>query len=96
LTKYTFATIVHRQKLLEELEKIRKVGYATAVEELEVGFSTVGAVFRGPMGDVAGAISVGGPSSRVEPKRMSRLGAEVKTTAGRISEHLGFVDPSRR
>ncbi len=96
LTKYTFATIVHRHKLLEEIEKIRNAGFATAIEELEVGFSTVGAVFRGPMGEVTGAISVGGPSSRIEPKRIRHLGADVKAAAERISEHFGFPDIARR
>ncbi len=95
LKKYTFATIVDRQKLLEELSKIREVGYGTAIEELEVGFCTVAAAFRGPMGDVAGAISVGGPASRIEPKRMSTLGAEVKATAERISEQIGYPSKDR-
>jgi DNA-binding IclR family transcriptional regulator len=95
LTKYTFATFIDRRKLHEELSKIREAGYATAIEELEVGFCTVGAALRSPMGDVAGAISVGGPASRIEPKRIGALGAEVKATAERISEQLGYPAKDR-
>ena len=76
-------------ELLDQLEKVRQDGYATVVEELEPGFVAIGAAFRGPLGEPIGAISVGGPTSRIERKRYAELGALIKTAADRISRELG-------
>lgn len=83
-------------ELLKQLDKVRREGYATAVEELEQGFVAIGAAFRGPLGDPLGAISVGGPTSRIERKRYSELGSLIKTAADKISKQLGHESGSPR
>ena len=89
LSRHSDHGITDLAELLKQLEKIRRDGYAIAVEELEPGFVAIGAAFRGPLGDPIGAISVGGPSSRIERKRYAELGALIKTAADRISRELG-------
>lgn len=89
LSRHSDHGITDLGELLKQLEKIRRDGYATAVEELEPGFVAIGAAFRGPLGNPIGAISVGGPSSRIERKRYAELGALIKTAADRISRELG-------
>jgi DNA-binding IclR family transcriptional regulator len=96
LAKFTPSTVTDWKELGREWVRIRHNGYATAVEELEMGFSAVGAVFYGPLGDVAGAVSVGGPTNRLTQKRLSRLGAQVKTAAEKISERLGYRGRPRK
>jgi DNA-binding IclR family transcriptional regulator len=76
-------------ELVRQLDKVRRDGYATAIEELEPGFVAIGAALRGPLGEPVGAISVGGPTSRIERKRHAELGALVRTAAAKISKQLG-------
>lgn len=89
LAQFTAATLTDPRDLSRELRRIRKNGFATAVEEMEVGFSAVAAVFWGPMGDLVGAISVGGPSSRMGRQFLRDLGPKVKAVADEISQGLG-------
>ena len=96
LTKFTASTVTDWKELGREWVRIRASGYATAVEELEIGFTAVGAVFYGPLGEVAGAVSVGGPTNRLTQKRLSRLGARVKAAAEGISEQLGYRGRPRK
>ena len=69
---------------------MRKKGYATAEEELEVGLCTVGAVVRGHSGAIVGAVSISGPSARLRSPTLATLGELVKKTAARISAQLGY------
>lgn len=96
LAKLTPATITNSLELRRELEHIRSVGYATGLEELEVGFNAVGVAFWGPMGNVVGAISVGGPTHRVGRQALRSLGMKVKKAAESISERLGHETESGR
>jgi len=50
--------------LAEELETVRRQGYAVASEELEVGLDAVAVPVRGLRGHVVAAIGVSGPSAR--------------------------------
>lgn len=59
-------TITDREKLFEELSKIRDRGFAISNEEQIVGIRAVGAPITAPDGEVLGAISVSGPTSRLK------------------------------
>ncbi len=89
LTKHTESTLTTLRALERELERIRARGYATAIEELEVGAIAVAAALREPSGLPLGAISVGGPASRLSRRRLAALGKRVAATAKRISSGLG-------
>jgi DNA-binding IclR family transcriptional regulator len=65
-------------------------GYAVASDELERGYSAVGAAILGADGRAVAAISVGGPSLRFTRARISKLGAKVRAAAERISATLGY------
>ena len=68
----------------------RGPGYSVAKEELERGYTAVGAAIMGAGGTPVGAISVGGPSSRFPAARVPKLGTMVKAAAARISSSLGY------
>ena len=53
-----------KEKLLEELEEIRKRGYSTDNMEHEFGISCVAVPLFGLSGEIIGAVSVSGPSLR--------------------------------
>ncbi len=68
------------------------VGYATAHEELEAGASAVGAVLRNSLGTPVGAISFGGPTSRLTPRRVKSLAQELVTVAERLASLLHAME----
>ena len=80
--------------LEEELETIRRYGYAIAREELEEGYTAVGAVVHVPMVEPYAALSLGGPSARLEGEALEKLGTLVKTHADTVSKRLGFEESS--
>ncbi|GAB3670058.1 IclR family transcriptional regulator [Halopiger thermotolerans] len=61
----TEQTITDESELFEELEAIRRRGYAVNDEELIEGYRSIGAAITGPDGDVFGAFTVGGPTYRM-------------------------------
>ncbi len=89
LARYTPRTIVSPLALRSELARVRRRGYATAIEELERGYVAVGAALRGPDDQPVAAISVGGPRPRFPVARLATLGPLVRAVADRISRRLG-------
>lgn len=88
-TKRTPKTIISRRVFERQLEQVRLQGYATAVDELEAGFSAVAAPVRNHLGNVVGAISINGPTARLTTQRLSALVAPVRHAADRVSRRLG-------
>lgn len=84
LASLTSRTITRFEDLEKELGDIRRRGFAETVEELEEGLSGVGAVVRGGMGEVLGALSICGPSQRMSESRRAQLGATLCTVASRL------------
>ena len=68
LPEYTDQTITSRDELLEELTTIRQRGYAFDDEEVIEGLRCVAAPVKID-GEVFGAVSISGPSSRVKEQR---------------------------
>ena len=81
LLSLTAKTITQLDVLERQLSDIRRRGFAETVDELEDGFSGVGAVVRGGMGEVLGALSICGPSQRMSESRRAQLGATLCTVA---------------
>lgn len=64
LTKYTDNTIITREKLIKELEEIRKNGYGFDNEERELGVSCIGAPVFDLSDEAIACITISGPTSR--------------------------------
>ncbi|MEX0787296.1 MAG: IclR family transcriptional regulator [Anaerolineales bacterium] len=90
LRRYTDHTLTSRRALRKELVEIRRKGFATAVDELEPGFSAVAAPIRRHDGQVVAAISVGGPTARIPTRRLAVLAAGVRRESQRASRALGY------
>ena len=89
LPKFTAKTITSPDKFEKVLEKVRKLGYATAVDELEIGIRAVAAPIFDHHHNVKAAVSIGGPSSRIDAKRLKSLGKLLVETTQEISQKLG-------
>src|SRR6266545_3044676 len=89
LEALTPRTVTDPARLRRQLEEVRVRGYATIQEEIERGLNAVAAPVRQLNGEVAAALSVSGPSFRVRPVDLPRLGRLAIDAAGAISRRLG-------
>ena len=90
LTRFTPHTICDRDQLTAALDTIRAVGYATAIDEIEVGLSAVAAPVRGANGACVAALSISGPSFRLGPSQLDHMGALLVEQAAVLSTRLGY------
>jgi DNA-binding IclR family transcriptional regulator len=86
-------TITAPGELRRELGRVRSRGWATASEELEIGFVAIGAPVRAADGEVVAAISVGGPKARLTAARTRELLAALQPAARSVSARLGYRAP---
>jgi DNA-binding IclR family transcriptional regulator len=73
---------------VEERELIRRRGYATSIDELEVGLSALAAPVLGADGAVVAALSISGPTSRLTAERIERLAPLLTREAASLSQRL--------
>ena len=93
LPEFTPRTITDSQNLLKNMDKIRLQGYATGLEELEIGLNAVAAPIYNHNKDVIAAISVTGPPSRLSKQRINKeVSKQVCDYAKRISADLGYIE----
>ena len=95
LVSYTERTIVELEPLLEELARIRRRGYATAIGEYELGLNAVAAPVHDARGNVIAAVDIWGPAFRLTPRRVPELAAQAREAAAAISVRLGGAAPER-
>ena len=85
LPRLTKHTAVRKDALPLQFAEIRRRGYAVTVDELEDGFTAVATVIRGALGDIQGALSIGGPTPRLSAARRAELGLSLCRAAERLS-----------
>ncbi len=79
-----------------ELQAVQRDGFATSVDELEVGLSAMAAPVRGARGEVIAALSISGPSLRMPPVRIAELRPILISEARTLSRRLGHRDQGER
>lgn len=93
--KYNNRTIINKKDYLEELQTVRRKGYAIDyAEELE-GVHCVGAPIFNQYGQAISAIWTTAPSSRLLKKDFESYGAKIKKTALDISSQFGYAPSSK-
>jgi DNA-binding IclR family transcriptional regulator len=91
LLRHNENTIVSPSRLKEELAKIRALGYAMDDEEEEIGVRCIGAPVWDWDGRVIAAVSVAGPTTRINEETFDALVSDVRRTALAISQQLGAL-----
>lgn len=86
LAPQTEQTITDRETLLAELDRIRDRGYAVNDEEEIRGLRAVGAPIRDSDGAVVGAVSVTGPTSRLQGDRFEQEIPDLVLEAANLIE----------
>lgn len=90
LPAYTAATITTKKRLRAEVDEVRARGYATAVDELEVGLTALAAPIKNAHGDVIASLSLSGPTFRLDAARVEELLPALLEAAGEVSHRLGW------
>ncbi|MGH3089327.1 MAG: IclR family transcriptional regulator [Rubrobacteraceae bacterium] len=88
LSRQTVTTITDPGQLRAELARVRRRGYAVDHEEQEDGVRCVAAPVFGPDGEVFAAMSVSGPATRLDNRRIERLVPDLKRVASDLSAAL--------
>ena len=89
LEPLTPATIADPDRLATEIARVRRNGYATAVDELEVGLSGLAAPVFGVGGQAFAALSISGPTLRLEPQRIADLQPKLIYEAQALGHDMG-------
>jgi DNA-binding IclR family transcriptional regulator len=91
LERFTPATVTTAEELETHLDRALRHGYATTVEEYEVGLNAVAAPIRSAQGEVVAAVSASGPAYRFTADRMLAVAPVLVAGADEISHRLGYL-----
>ncbi|MGH8917449.1 MAG: IclR family transcriptional regulator [Actinomycetes bacterium] len=93
LERFTPLTVTDPEILRRQLDEVTRRGWASAVEELELGMNAVAAPIRGYDSTVVAAISASGPTYRLGPGDLAEVARSVTAGADDISVQLGHAPP---
>lgn len=88
LAPLTNRTITAREKLEQELVRVRRQGWALVDQELEPGLRSIAAPIRSARGTVTAAINLSVPTSTTSVTGMKRLLPTLLEAAGEIERDL--------
>ena len=90
LQQYTAKTITDKKLIKAELYKIRKQGYAIETEQYLPGIRCIAAPIFNHTEKVIAAISVAGPSTRVNEELSKTIVTNLTRVAKELSARLGY------
>jgi DNA-binding IclR family transcriptional regulator len=83
------------QELTPELQRVRARGYATSIDELEVGLTAMAAPVLATTGDAIAALSISGPTARLTSGRITQLAPLLVEEADALAARLGHNHDAR-
>ena len=94
LKRFTANTITSTREYMEVLTKVRDQGYSLDAEESELGATCIAAPIFGYENVVIGAVSLSGPTPRIQDKQ-NKVANALKVVAASISRSLtgGYGEP---
>ncbi|HLI25455.1 MAG TPA: IclR family transcriptional regulator [Chloroflexota bacterium] len=90
LRPLTERTLVEPMALAEELERVRRLGYAVSTGEVTRDAAAVAAPLHDRTGRTVASIGVTGPLSRLSAPRLTELVPLVVAAAADVSRRLGY------
>jgi DNA-binding IclR family transcriptional regulator len=82
-------------ELTPELQRIRTRGYATSIDELEVGLTAMAAPVLSTSGDAIAALSISGPTARLTSDRIAQFAPLLVDEAEALAARLGHRNDAR-
>ena len=92
---YTRNTITSAARLMLELDRVRKCGYALDNEEFEDDLRCIGAPVFNHEGQVVAAMSIAGPAYRLGNREIPRLATDVVLASKELSAAMGYSNQLR-
>jgi IclR family acetate operon transcriptional repressor len=89
LEPLTPATVVDPERFADEIERVRGDGYASAIDELEVGLTGLAAPVFGAGGHALAALSISGPTLRLDAQRIADLHEKLIHEAQALGHDMG-------
>lgn len=89
MARFTAATIVDVDALIEELRHVRRNGFAVEREEHQPGVTCLGAAVRDQAGAVIGSLSVSAPTFRATEAHQDTMREAVMAAARTLSAQFG-------
>jgi IclR family acetate operon transcriptional repressor len=80
-------------QLREDLDTIRKRGFAIDDEEQSIGLRCIGAPIFDEFGEPIFAVSISGPTVRVKAEKVEELADHVMVAARHITDQIGGIAP---
>lgn len=90
LPKLTDNTITNIEQLNEEINRVRKNGYALDIEESEIGLNCIAVPIHNHNKKIIGSLGVSIPTQRFSESIKDKLILELKKTSEAISNELGY------
>jgi IclR family transcriptional regulator, KDG regulon repressor len=90
LNKYCKNTITNPKLLRAHLLEVKKNGYASSVEEILDGVTSIAAPIFDYRGNVIAALSVVGPKQRLQSHKIQSIAKKVISAALEVSTRLGY------
>ncbi len=90
LRSFTPKTITDPDALSRDLAGVRELGWASELEEHELGAGCVAAPIMPAAGTPVASLSVSGPTSRLRPEEFAALGARIREAADRVADSLSW------
>lgn len=87
---YTNNTISNETDLVQYIKQVKEQGYAEDIEELEPGLICVAAPIFNFKGKAYAAISISGPTSRMNASVRAEMGRALVTVTQEISDKIGY------
>ena len=94
LVQFTSETTTDPALLREQMEQIRRDGFHVSSNDIEEGGTAIAAPIFDRSGEVAGAISVSGPTDRIVATGIEQVLRLVRASAGDVSRSLGHFSSS--
>ena len=90
LARHTANTLTTVPALEAQLKQIRRDGYAIDNEEMEEGVRCLAVPIYDRRGELCGALSISGPTTRMTPARVTMIVNQVREVAKELSRQLGY------
>ena len=90
LVRFTEKTITTKKALLEEIAKVKELGYAKDDEECEIGTRCLSLPIYDHSGTLKAGFSVTGPSGRLTDEWMEKWLPYLRDMSTKLSNDLGF------
>jgi DNA-binding IclR family transcriptional regulator len=90
LKPFTQNTVSSKTKLMDELRKVRRQGYAFDFRESEPDVECIAAPIRNHLGETVAALSVSGPQRKIHIPQEKIYVDQVMKAAALISSKLGY------